>query len=135
MTTSPQGHSCFCSCQVRAKTRKPRASKTLSEALEINFGVIAGPGRKSYSKPLKCRFVFLSFNRQKSGFLGWGGDKTENIHGYEAKVYSVSGVEVITRTRTEHMSEEDREQFKGNALVFIRYLILSFSMCLLLVGR
>lgn len=49
----------------------------------------------------------ISFTRQKAGFLGWGGDKTDNINGYEAKVYSVSGVELVTRTRTEHLSEED----------------------------
>jgi len=50
----------------------------------------------------------ISFTRQKSGILGWGGDKVDSVNGYEAKVYSVSGVELITRTRTEHLSEEDR---------------------------
>ncbi|XP_065054339.1 ankyrin repeat domain-containing protein 13D-like [Rhopilema esculentum] len=54
----------------------------------------------------------LSFTRQRSGFLGWGGDKCEVINGYESKIYNVTGVEVITRTRTEHMTEEDRERFK-----------------------
>ncbi len=51
--------------------------------------------------------------RQKSGFLGWGGDRSEVINGYESKIYNVAGVEVITRTRTEHMTAEDRERFKG----------------------
>eukprot|EP00794_Sanderia_malayensis_P013841 gene13841-15287_t len=54
----------------------------------------------------------LAFTRQKSGFLGWGGDKCEVINGYESKIYNVAGIEVITRTRTEHMSADDRERFK-----------------------
>lgn len=58
-------------------------------------------------------FFFVSSFSQRSGFLGWGGDKSEIINGYEAKIYNVSGIEVITRTRTEHMSERDREKFKG----------------------
>ena len=56
--------------------------------------------------------MFKSF-RQKSGFLGWGGDKTDNINGYDAKVFSVSGVELVTRTRTEHLSEQDRIRLQG----------------------
>lgn len=28
-------------------------------------------------------------------------------------MYNVTGIEVITRTRTEHMSESDREKCKG----------------------
>ena len=51
--------------------------------------------------------------RQKSGFLGWGGDKSEVINGYISKLYNVTGIEIITRTRTEHMSEEDKDKFKG----------------------
>jgi len=54
----------------------------------------------------------LAFTRQRSGFLGWGGDKSEVINGYESKMYNVTGIEIITRTRTEHMSDEDREKFK-----------------------
>ncbi|XP_066931901.1 ankyrin repeat domain-containing protein 13B-like [Clytia hemisphaerica] len=49
----------------------------------------------------------ISFARQKSGFPWFGQEKTEKVNGYEAKVFSVSGVEMVTRTRTEHMSEDD----------------------------
>lgn len=80
-----------------------RVNQILSSAFQFDvkrlFGVI-------YSN--KCHF-----HRQRSGFLGWGGDKSEIINGYESKLYSVSGVEIITRTRTEHMTAEDRERFKG----------------------
>lgn len=54
----------------------------------------------------------ISFTRQKSGFLGWGGEKTDTVNGYEAKVFSVSGVELVTRTRMEHLSEEDRKRIE-----------------------
>ena len=52
------------------------------------------------------------FFRQKSGILGWGGEKTDNINGYDCKVFSVSGVELVTRTRTEHMTAEDRQRLQ-----------------------
>ena len=54
----------------------------------------------------------ISFTRQKSGFLGWGSDKTDQVNGYSSKVFDVSGVQIITRTRTEHLSNEDRLQLE-----------------------
>ena len=45
---------------------------------------------------------------------GWGGDKTEVVNGYETKLFSAGGVEVINKTRFEHLSEEDKERSKGN---------------------
>ena len=40
---------------------------------------------------------------------GWGGDKTEIINGFECKVYTASGVEVLTKTRVEHLNAEDKQ--------------------------
>ena len=40
---------------------------------------------------------------------GWGGDKTEVVNGYECKVYTASGVEVLTKTRVEHLNAEDKQ--------------------------
>lgn len=54
----------------------------------------------------------ISFTRQKSGFAWFGHDKTETVNGYEAKVFTVSGVEMVTRTRTEHMSHDDLTRMK-----------------------
>lgn len=54
----------------------------------------------------------ISFTRQKSGFLGWGSDKTDQVNGYSSKVFDVAGVQIITRTRTEHLSYEDRIQLE-----------------------
>ncbi|EHB13338.1 Ankyrin repeat domain-containing protein 13B [Heterocephalus glaber] len=56
----------------------------------------------------------ISFERNKTGILGWRSEKTEMVNGYEAKVYGASNVELITRTRTEHLSEQHKGKVKGN---------------------
>ena len=48
----------------------------------------------------------ISFERNKSGFWGWRSEKSENVNGHDCKVYGASNVEFITRTRTEHLNEE-----------------------------
>lgn len=45
---------------------------------------------------------------------GWRSDKMENINGYECKVFSATNVELVTKTRTEHMSEKDKSKLKNN---------------------
>lgn len=59
--------------------------------------------------PVICNHIDMdkiSFERNKSGFWGWRSEKIENVNGYECKVYGASNVEFITRTRNEHLSEE-----------------------------
>jgi len=56
----------------------------------------------------------ISFQRAKSGLFGWGNDKLENVSGMECKVFAANNVEVVTKTRTEHMSKEDKEHAKAN---------------------
>lgn len=48
----------------------------------------------------------ISFERNKSGIWGWRSEKTEVINGYNCKVYGASNVEFVTKTRTEHLNEE-----------------------------
>lgn len=43
----------------------------------------------------------ISFERNKSGFQR---RRTENINGYEYKVYGASNVEVIARMRNEYLA-------------------------------
>uniref|UniRef100_S4S063 Ankyrin repeat domain 13 family, member D n=1 Tax=Petromyzon marinus TaxID=7757 RepID=S4S063_PETMA len=50
--------------------------------------------------------------RNMSGIWGWRSEKTEAVNGYEAKVYSASNVELVTKTRTEHLSEQDKSRNK-----------------------
>nr|XP_011759367.1 ankyrin repeat domain-containing protein 13A isoform X5 [Macaca nemestrina] len=55
-----------------------------------------------------------SFWRTKSGFWGWRTDKAEVVNGYEAKVYTVNNVNVITKIRTEHLTEEEKKRYKAD---------------------
>ncbi|XP_058490427.1 ankyrin repeat domain-containing protein 13B [Solea solea] len=55
----------------------------------------------------------IAFERNKSGILGWRSEKTETVNGYEAKVYAASNVELITRTRTDHLSDQNKNKTKG----------------------
>lgn len=40
-------------------------------------------------------------------------EKTENINGYPCKVYTANNFELVTRTRIEHMSAEDRKAYES----------------------
>lgn len=48
----------------------------------------------------------ISFERNKSGIWGWRSDKMETINGYDCKVYAASNVELVTRTRSDHLNEQ-----------------------------
>merc|ERR1719297_303352 len=56
----------------------------------------------------------ISFQRSKGGWFGLGGDKTEMVSGMECKVFAANNVEIVTKTRTEHMSAEDKERARAN---------------------
>ncbi|KAG8455731.1 hypothetical protein GDO86_001788 [Hymenochirus boettgeri] len=56
----------------------------------------------------------IAFERTKSGFWGWRTDKAEAVNSYEAKVYSANNVNVVTKTRTEHLTEEEKSRYKGD---------------------
>lgn len=44
---------------------------------------------------------------------GWRSDKSEIVNGHECKVFSASNVELITKTRLEHLSEADKIKAKA----------------------
>lgn len=56
----------------------------------------------------------ISFQRAKGGIFGWGGDKMELVSGMDCKVFGANNVEIVTKTRTEHMSVEDKQRAKAN---------------------
>ncbi|NXQ32528.1 AN13D protein, partial [Alaudala cheleensis] len=84
--------------------------------------------------------------RNKSGIWGWRSEKMEMVSGYEAKVstehggdtgdtlecgrpdgvptqvYSASNVELVTKTRTEHLSDQDKSRSKGSKTPFHSFL-------------
>ncbi|CAI8029591.1 Ankyrin repeat domain-containing protein 13D [Geodia barretti] len=55
----------------------------------------------------------VSFQRQKSGFWGFRSDKVETIHGYESKVFSATGLDIVSRTRVEHLPETEKSKHKA----------------------
>ncbi|XP_054246346.1 ankyrin repeat domain-containing protein 13D isoform X1 [Indicator indicator] len=64
----------------------------------------------------------IAFERNKSGIWGWRSEKMEVVSGYEAKVYSASNVELVTKTRTEHLSDQDKSRCKGSKTPFHSFL-------------
>ncbi|KAJ8731634.1 hypothetical protein PYW07_004798 [Mythimna separata] len=52
----------------------------------------------------------ISFERNKSGIWGWRQDKTESVNGYECKVFGANNVELVSKTRTEHVPKGEREK-------------------------
>jgi ankyrin repeat domain-containing protein 13 len=50
----------------------------------------------------------ISFERNKSGLWGWRADKVEEVNGHECKVFAANNVELLTKTRIEHLSAADR---------------------------
>ncbi|XP_069865644.1 ankyrin repeat domain-containing protein 13D isoform X3 [Dipodomys merriami] len=64
----------------------------------------------------------VAFERNKCGIWGWRSEKMETVSGYEAKVYSATNVELVTRTRTEHLSDQDKSRTKGGKTPFQSFL-------------
>ncbi|XP_049872995.1 ankyrin repeat domain-containing protein 13D [Pectinophora gossypiella] len=50
----------------------------------------------------------ICFERNKSGIWGWRQDKTENVNGYECKVFGANNVELVSMTRSEHLPRGER---------------------------
>lgn len=58
----------------------------------------------------------IIFERCKQGFIpGFRSDRTEIVNGYECKVFTANNVQLITKTRTEHLSEEDKKNYYKQA--------------------
>ncbi|XP_051981780.1 ankyrin repeat domain-containing protein 13A-like isoform X1 [Xyrauchen texanus] len=55
----------------------------------------------------------IAFERCKSGIWGWRSDRTEVVNGFEAKVFSANNVNVVIRTRTEHLTDEEKARIKS----------------------
>ncbi|KAK9729419.1 Ankyrin repeats (3 copies) [Popillia japonica] len=70
-----------------------------------------------FASPIVTTYVDtdkISFERNKAGMWGWRSDKMENVNGHDCKVFSATNVELVTKTRTEHMSEKDKAKLKNN---------------------
>lgn len=50
----------------------------------------------------------IEFERNRSGLWGWRSDKSETVNDYQCKVYTANNLQLVTKTRIEHLSEEDK---------------------------
>ncbi|KAF4529409.1 hypothetical protein B566_EDAN003503 [Ephemera danica] len=50
--------------------------------------------------------------QNKSGIWGWRSDKVEEVNGHDCKVFAANNVELVTKTRTEHLAEPDKAKAK-----------------------
>ncbi|XP_049326168.1 ankyrin repeat domain-containing protein 13A [Astyanax mexicanus] len=64
----------------------------------------------------------ISFERCKSGIWGWRTDRTEVVNGFESKVFSVNNVNVVIRTRTEHLTDEEKARIKSKRNILESFL-------------
>lgn len=55
----------------------------------------------------------ICFERNKSGLWGWRQDKMEVVNGCDCKIFGASNVELVTKTRCEHLSDQDKAKYKG----------------------
>ena len=56
----------------------------------------------------------INFERSRSGFWSWGSDKSETVSDYDCKVFGANNVELVTKTRTEHLTDEDKKRAKSH---------------------
>ena len=50
--------------------------------------------------------------RSKAGIIGFRTDRSENVNDYECRVFTANNVEIVTKIRAEHLSEEDKQRYK-----------------------
>lgn len=43
--------------------------------------------------------------------MGWRTEKTETINGYNCKVYTANNLQLVTKTRVEHLNSERAKEF------------------------
>lgn len=73
------------------------------------------PGMVSHrlTTPIATTYVDtekISFERDKAGIWGWRSDRSELVNGHDCKVFSATNVELVTKTRTEHLTDADKEK-------------------------
>ena len=55
----------------------------------------------------------IEFERNRSGLWGWRTDKIETINNYECKVYTANNLQLVTKTRIEHLDDNNDKGSKS----------------------
>ncbi|KAG5346625.1 AN13D protein, partial [Acromyrmex charruanus] len=71
------------------------------------------PSEEGVIARLTNPIVTTYIDTDKISLWGWRSDKSEVINGHECKVFSASNVELITKTRLEHLSEADKARARA----------------------
>ncbi|KAK2169141.1 hypothetical protein LSH36_12g20034 [Paralvinella palmiformis] len=89
------------------------------QVFQETMRVLPEPPDISFLRPsddaVAARITAPIVTTSKSGLWGWRSDKAENVNGYDCKVFSASNVELVTKTRTEHLTDQDKIQCKKNS--------------------
>lgn len=64
----------------------------------------------------------IAFERNTSGFWVWKTERSELVNGYDAKVYTANNLNVVTKIRTEHLTEEEKRRYKADRSPFEAFL-------------
>ena len=56
----------------------------------------------------------MKVEKTQSGIWGFQSDRQEKISGYDTQVYSINGVELLQRLRSEHCEANDPNKVKEN---------------------
>lgn len=98
--------------QIQKRTMKVITQEEILEILQPTEEQISD----RLSSPISTTFIDtekIIFERAKSGIIGFRSDRSEPVNGYDCKVYSANNVELVTKTRMEHLTTEDRERIKA----------------------
>ena len=57
-----------------------------------------------------CSFCDIYY-RNRSGIWGWRTDKNDTINGYDCRVYTANNLQLVTKTRVEHLNSERAKEF------------------------
>lgn len=50
------------------------------------------------------------------GFLGWRSDRYETVNGFKAAVYSASNVEIVSKSRAEHVDDKNSKKTENSSI-------------------
>ncbi|XP_066465710.1 ankyrin repeat domain-containing protein 13A isoform X2 [Tiliqua scincoides] len=64
----------------------------------------------------------IAFERNMSGFWVWKTERSDVVNSYEAKVYTANNLNIVTKIRTEHLTDEEKRRYKADRSPFESFL-------------
>jgi len=95
--------------------------KDVEEDLNIRFNTDIVTAK--VKKPMHDGDDRQTFERQKSGLFGLGGDKKDTVSGYDTDVFDIKDIEFITKTRREHIRDQPQKEENQNSFTDIEKVL------------